>query len=88
MVGVHNAYSAGGIPLTVQAIGNLKVTTDPAYTRNAIERLLSMNTREIGAVAQQTLEGVCEQPYAVVQQPLVAGVVHPCLLQLSELLCT
>jgi flotillin len=64
MVEVHNAYSSGGIPLSVQAIANVKVSSDPAFVRNAIERLLSMTPREIGAVAQQTLEGVLREVVA------------------------
>lgn len=64
MVEVHNAYSSGGIPLSVQAIANVKVSSDPGFVRNAIERLLSMTPREIGAVAQQTLEGVLREVVA------------------------
>jgi flotillin len=64
MVEVHNAYSSGGIPLTVQAIANVKITSDTAHVRNAIERLLSMAPSQIGAVAQQTLEGVLREVVA------------------------
>ncbi|MBN2197296.1 MAG: flotillin family protein [Polyangiaceae bacterium] len=64
MVEVQNAYSKGGIPLTVHAIANVKVTSDRRYVRNAIERLLSMSPRQIGTVAQQTLEGVLREVVA------------------------
>ena len=64
MVEVQNAFSRGGIPLTVHAIANVKVTSSPRYVRNAIERLLSMSPRQIGAVAQQTLEGVLREVIA------------------------
>jgi len=64
MVEVQNAYSRGGIALTVHAIGNVKVSSDPQHVRNAIERLLSMTPRQIGAVAQQTLEGVLREVVA------------------------
>src|SRR5688572_15187607 len=55
MVEVQNAYSKGGIPLTVHAIANIKVSTEPALVRNAIERSLSMTPAQIGGVGQQTL---------------------------------
>ncbi len=60
-VEVQNAYSKGGIPLMVHAIANVKITSDDRYVRNAIERSLSMTPRQIGAVAQQTLEGVLRE---------------------------
>ncbi len=60
-VEVQNAYSKGGIPLAVHAIANVKVSSNPRYMRNAIERSLSMTHGEIGAVAQQTLEGVLRE---------------------------
>ncbi len=63
-VEVQNAYSKGGIPLTVHAIANVKVASDEHLIRNAIERLLSMSPRQIGAVAQQTLEGVLREVVA------------------------
>lgn len=63
-VEVHNAYSRGGIPLSVHAIANIKIGSQPALARNAIERSLSMTPRQIGAVAQQTLEGVLREVVA------------------------
>src|SRR5687768_3982973 len=35
---VQGAYSEGGIPLTVNAVANVKISTDPRYRGNAIER--------------------------------------------------
>ncbi len=63
-VQVQNAYSKGGIPLGVHAIANIKVTSNDAFIRNAIERSLSMTPRQIGEVAQQTLEGVLREVLA------------------------
>jgi flotillin len=63
-VEVQNAYSKGGIPLTVHAIANVKVTSDPQLIGNAIERLLSMSPEQIGSVARQTLEGVLREVVA------------------------
>lgn len=64
LVEVENAFSSGGIPLTVHAIANVKVTSNPRFVRNAIERSLSMTPREIGVIAQQTLEGVLREVIA------------------------
>ena len=64
LVEVQNAYSKGGIPLTVHAIANVKVSSDPALVRNAIERSLSMSSSQIAAVAEQTLEGVLREVVA------------------------
>ncbi|MBI3199944.1 MAG: flotillin family protein [Myxococcales bacterium] len=63
-VEVHNAFSRGGIPLMVHAIANVKISSLPGLARNAIERSLSMSPRQIGAVAQQTLEGVLREVVA------------------------
>ena len=63
-VEVQNAYSRGGIPLTVHAIANVKISSNPSFVRNAIERSLSMTSRQVGSVAQQTLEGVLREVVA------------------------
>ncbi|TVQ91908.1 MAG: flotillin family protein [Deltaproteobacteria bacterium] len=54
---VNNAYSAGGIPLQVQAIANVKVSSDPSIVGNAIERFQGRDPMEIQRVAQESLEG-------------------------------
>ncbi|MEN9214921.1 MAG: SPFH domain-containing protein [Gloeomargarita sp. DG02_4_bins_56] len=56
-VEVKNAYSAGGIPLQIQAIANIKVSSDPSIVGNAIERFLGRRREEIIRVARETLEG-------------------------------
>jgi flotillin len=63
-VEVQNSYSKGGIPLTVHAIANVKITSDEKLIRNSIERSLTMSSGQIGAVAQQTLEGVLREVVA------------------------
>src|SRR5688500_17668631 len=63
-VEVQNSYSKGGIPLTVHAIANVKLTSDQNLIRNSIERSLTMSASQIGAVAQQTLEGVLREVVA------------------------
>ena len=57
LVEVKNAYSNGGTPLNIQAIANVKVSTDPDVRNNAIERFLGRDPREIIQVAQENLEG-------------------------------
>lgn len=64
MVEVRNAYSQGGIALLVHAVANVKITGDRAHVRNAIERLLSLSPRQVGVVAQQTLEGALREVVA------------------------
>ncbi len=60
-VSVQNAFSKGGIPLSVHAIANVKVSTDPRSVRQAVERFLGQDPRQIQMVARQTLEGVLRE---------------------------
>ena len=61
---VDNAYSGGNIPLRIHAIANVKIHSDPAKVRNAIERFLGRERKEIYVVAQQTLEGAVREVVA------------------------
>lgn len=54
---VKNAYSKGGIPLSVRAIANVKVASTENELNNAVERLLGKNLEEIQLIAKETLEG-------------------------------
>ena len=63
-VTVHNAYSKGGIPLTVQAVANMKIASSETGVRNAVERFLGTPLQQIAVVAQQTLEGVLREVVA------------------------
>lgn len=54
---IRNAYSMGGIPLSVEAIANVKITNDENRIANAIERFLGRDQNEIRRVAKETLEG-------------------------------
>lgn len=56
-VKVTNAYSKGGTPLNIQAIANVKVSSDRQIVGNAIERFLDRDASEIVRVARETLEG-------------------------------
>ena len=56
-VEVKNAYSKGGTPLHIQAIANVKISSDRQIVGNAIERFLDHDQAEITRVARETLEG-------------------------------
>jgi len=58
---VHNAYSKGGIPLSVHAIANVKIASSDTAVRNAVERFLGTSSAQIAIAAQQTLEGVLRE---------------------------
>lgn len=54
---VVNAYSKGGIALTLHAIANVKISSNPAVVMNAIERFLGRDPAEVSRVAKESLEG-------------------------------
>ena len=54
---VQGAYSRGGIPLNVQGVANVKVSSKADLLANAVERFLGMTREQIMAVARETLEG-------------------------------
>ncbi len=54
---VQNAYSKGGIPLTVQGVANIKVPGEMPLIHNALERFLGRSREQIMRVARETLEG-------------------------------
>ncbi|HYV49239.1 MAG TPA: SPFH domain-containing protein [Myxococcaceae bacterium] len=58
---VTRVLSTGGIPLDVHAIANVKVTTDPRYVYNAVERFLGVDDSIIHRTAKQTLEGALRE---------------------------
>ena len=54
---IRGAYAQGGIALNVDAIANVKISSDPENVGNAIERFLGQDPNEIRRVAKETLEG-------------------------------
>jgi flotillin len=54
---VSNAYSKGGIPLTVEGVANIKISGEEPTLHNAIERLLGKSRKDIEQLAKETLEG-------------------------------
>ena len=55
-VSVQNAYSRGAIPLNVQGIANVKVSSAEGLLENACERFLQVGSVQIGQIAKETLE--------------------------------
>ena len=55
-VAVTNAYSKGTIPLNVQGIANVKVSSTEGLLENAAERFLNVPNATIGQIAKETLE--------------------------------
>ncbi len=60
-VAVQNAFSKGGIPLSVHAVANVKISTDEKHVHQAVERFLNAPPAQIVLVAKQTLEGVLRE---------------------------
>lgn len=56
-VEVKEAFSKGGIPLTVQGVANVKIAGDEPLIFNAIERFLGKNRDELIKIIKDTLEG-------------------------------
>jgi len=54
---VTKVLSNGGIPLDIHAIANVKISSDPRFAYNAVERFLGVPRDEIWKNAKQTLEG-------------------------------
>jgi flotillin len=56
-VTVRNAYSRGGIPLSVQGVANIKVPGEEPLLNNCLERFLGKPRADIAKTARETLEG-------------------------------
>lgn len=55
-VSVQNAYSKGAIPLHVQGIANVKVSSIEGLLQNSVERFLDVDQEHIADIAKETLE--------------------------------
>lgn len=53
----RNAYTKGGIPISITGIANVKIAGHEPMLNNAIERFLGKGRAEIIAIAKSTLEG-------------------------------
>jgi flotillin len=54
---ISRAYTKEGVPVTVEAVANVKIAGDDMSLRGAAERFLGMTTDKIKEVIFQTLEG-------------------------------
>ncbi len=54
---VENAYSKGGIPLTIHAVANVKINAHEPQLSNAIERFLEVDRKVLTNIVRDTLEG-------------------------------
>ena len=54
---ISRAYTKEGVPVTVEAVANVKIAGDDMSLRSAAERFLGMGTDKIKEVIFQTLEG-------------------------------
>jgi len=54
---IQRAYTKEGVPVTVEAVANVKIAGDDMSLRSASERFLGMGQEEIKGVIFQTLEG-------------------------------
>ena len=54
---IQRAYTKEGVPVTVEAVANVKIAGDDLSLRAASERFLGMTTEQIKGVIFQTLEG-------------------------------
>ncbi len=54
---ISRAYTKEGVPVTVEAVANVKIAGDDLSLRGAAERFLGMTTEKIKEVIFQTLEG-------------------------------
>lgn len=54
---IHRAYTREGVPVTVEAVANVKIASDDVSLRAAAERFLGMDVEQIRSVIFQTLEG-------------------------------
>jgi flotillin len=56
-VTARNAYSKGGVPLTVHGVANVKIAGHSPVLNHAIERMLGKSRGEVMQIAKATLEG-------------------------------
>lgn len=56
-VKVVNAYSKEGVPITIDAVANVKISSEEEMLGRAIERFLGSNKQHIKQIIRETLEG-------------------------------
>ncbi len=56
-ISIREVYSKGGVVIDVDAVANVKISSDPVTINNAIERFLGRKLEDVRRVAKETLEG-------------------------------
>jgi flotillin len=56
-VRVVNAYSKEGVPVTIDAVANVKISSEDEMLARAVERFLGTEPRQIQQIIKETLEG-------------------------------
>jgi flotillin len=56
-INVTNAYSKGGIPLSIKGVANVKIGSHEPFISNAVERFLGMSRAQVEQISKETLEG-------------------------------
>lgn len=56
-VRVEKAYSKEGVPVTIDAVANVKISGDEGMLDRAVERFLGTDDRQIQQIIKETLEG-------------------------------
>ena len=56
-VRVEKAYSKEGVPVTIDAVANVKISGDEGMLARAVERFLGTDGRQIQQIIKETLEG-------------------------------
>ena len=79
---IRAAYAKGNIPVSVDAVANVKITLDEPNVHHAIERFLGRSQDEIQKVAKETLEGTLR---GVIAQ-LTPEEINPDRQKLSEVM--
>jgi len=56
-VRVEAAYSAEGVPVTIEAVANVKISSEQEMLAKAVERFLGTSDQQIKQIIKETLEG-------------------------------
>lgn len=60
-VRVEDTPNVDGVPVTVDAVANLKISSEESVLKSASERLLGMNSQEMESICKKTLEALLRQ---------------------------
>lgn len=85
--------NADGVPVSVDAVANVKVSSDPKLLSKAVERMLGKRPEEIKAMLKVTLDGLLRQIIGTLtieemvkdREKLAQGVLNNALTELNKL---